>query len=122
MSASLSVIIPNLNSPVIGHVLEAVRTQEADPRQIEILVVGRDTPGLVIEDSVVRFLETEHPAPAAQARNRGLAAAILHFFREELGPVLRADIRTEKDRFKWKEMASLVEELATRQQARYSCG
>lgn len=75
MSASISIIIPNLNSPMIGRVLEAVRSQKADPQQIEILVVGRDTPELVVEDSVVRFLDTDHPVPPSQARNRGLAAS-----------------------------------------------
>lgn len=75
MSVEVSIVIPTLNSPVIDRVLAAVRGQTFDLARIEVLVVGRDEPGLVVEDGLVRFLESEHPLPPAQARNRGLAAS-----------------------------------------------
>jgi GT2 family glycosyltransferase len=75
MSTDVSIIIPNLNSPVIPRVLEAVRDQTADLSRTEVLVVGRDDPGLVDEDRLVRFVESDQPIPPAQARNRGLASS-----------------------------------------------
>jgi glycosyltransferase involved in cell wall biosynthesis len=75
MNTQVSIIIPNLNSPVIPRVLEAVRKQTAGLRRTEVLVVGRDDPGLVEEDRLVRFVESERPMPPAQARNRGLASS-----------------------------------------------
>jgi glycosyltransferase involved in cell wall biosynthesis len=87
VSTEVSIIIPNLNSPVIGQVLAAVRSQSVDlpvlrpapsagtGSKTEVLVVGRDDLGLVVEDQLVRFLESEQPIPPAQARNRGLAAS-----------------------------------------------
>ncbi len=75
MSIKASIVIPNLNSPMIGRVLDAVRGQAFDLTCVEVLVVGRDEPGLVVEDSLVRFLESERPLTPAQARNQGLAAS-----------------------------------------------
>lgn len=84
--ASVSIVIPNLNSPVIGRVLEAVRCQAAAAAAcpgahgrpvgaVEVLVVGLDEPGLVDAGGVVRKLDSDRPLPPAQARNRGLEAA-----------------------------------------------
>lgn len=43
-----SIVIPNLHSPRIGDVLEALRRQEGVHRySYEILVIGRDRYGLV---------------------------------------------------------------------------
>ncbi len=75
-----SVIIPNLHSPRIGEVVEALRRQEGvDGDPYEILVVGRDRYGLVrghqAEDKRVRFLESERDLNPAEARNRGIKAA-----------------------------------------------
>jgi len=75
VSADVSIVIPNLNSHLIGRVLAALRRQTADLNAAEVLVVGRDEPGLVDEDRVVRFLDSGRPIPPAQARNQGLAAA-----------------------------------------------
>jgi len=75
-----SIVIPNLHSPRIGDVLEALRCQDGINRSIyEILVVGRDKYGLVrrheAEDKRVRFLESEQDLNPAEARNRGIKAA-----------------------------------------------
>lgn len=75
-----SVVIPNLHSPRIGDVLEALRRQEGiKPSIYEILVVGRDKYGLVrkheAEDKRVKFLESERDLSAAEARNGGIDAA-----------------------------------------------
>ena len=71
MSTDVSIIIPNLNSPVSPRVLEAVRSQTTELSRTEVLVVGRDDLGLVDEDRLVRFIESDRPIPPAQARNRG---------------------------------------------------
>jgi len=75
-----SIVIPNLHSPRIGEVLDALRWQEGvDSAGYEILVVGRDKYGLVrrheAEDKRVRFLESERDLNPAEARNRGIKAA-----------------------------------------------
>src|SRR3972149_11851864 len=75
-----SIIVPNLHSPRIGDVLEALRGQEGiDHDEYEILVVGRDRYGLVrrqeVEDKRIRFLESQRDLNAAEARNRGIEAA-----------------------------------------------
>lgn len=71
----ISVIIPNLNSTMIDQTLDALRQQRFDLSQVEVLVVGLDQPGLVVEDNLVRFISTGKPASPARARNIGLAAA-----------------------------------------------
>ena len=69
----VSVVIPNLNSPLIADVLAALRTQVAVSRWItEIIIVGKDAPGLVHADDVVRFVDTGRPVPPAVARNVGV--------------------------------------------------
>ena len=75
-----SIVIPNLHSPRIGEVLEALRLQEGvDRSDYEILVVGRDKYGVVRRheagDKQVRFLESERDLNPAEARNRGIKAA-----------------------------------------------
>ena len=75
MSILVSVIIPNLNSPVVDRALAALRAQEFDLSQVEVLVVGRDEPGLVKEDTLVRFIDMGEPRSAAANRNAGIAAA-----------------------------------------------
>lgn len=69
----ISVVIPNLNSPLIDQVLDALRDQTVRP--LEVLVVGLDGPGLVREDSLVRLISTGRPAGPAVARNMGARAA-----------------------------------------------
>ena len=74
---TISVIIPNLNSPVIDQTLAALRRQIPAPAGTgyEVLVVGMDEPGLVQEDERVRFIRTPQPTPPAGARNLGIQAA-----------------------------------------------
>lgn len=75
MSILISVVIPNLNSPVIDRTLAALRSQDFDLSQVEVLVVGRDEPGLVRGDTLVHFVDTGEPRSAAANRNIGIAAA-----------------------------------------------
>jgi GT2 family glycosyltransferase len=66
------VLIPDLDSPLIGRTLEALAAQGAPGPDVEVLVVGRDAPGQVPR---ALLLETpDRPSPAA-ARNRAVAAA-----------------------------------------------
>lgn len=65
----VSVVIPNLHSPLIGEVLAALRVQTYPP--VEICVVGQDRFGLIQSDQMVRFLETPRPISPARARNLG---------------------------------------------------
>jgi glycosyltransferase involved in cell wall biosynthesis len=73
--ATVSVIIPNTDSLLIGDILRALRAQRTDLSQVEVLVVGTDAPGLVQEDRLVRFIPTEHTACASDKRNRGMQEA-----------------------------------------------
>lgn len=67
MNGSISIVIPNLHSPIIDQVIAALTVQTA-PAQ-EIIVVGQDRYGLVPADVI--FLQTERPISAAAARNLG---------------------------------------------------
>lgn len=71
----LSVVIPNLDSPWIGETLAALAAGGAPSPRVEVLVVGRDDPGLVPREGSVRFLESPVALSPAAARNRGVAAA-----------------------------------------------
>jgi GT2 family glycosyltransferase len=75
MSASASVIIPSLNSPVIDQVLSAVLEQAGIDRLREVIVVGKDDLALIPKGERVRFIDTGNPVLAAFARNRGYGAA-----------------------------------------------
>lgn len=76
MSTAVSVIIPNLHSPVIGQVLNALLAQlEAIPDPWEVWVVGKDRYGHVHPTDGVHMLTTPEPVPPARARNLGAAAA-----------------------------------------------
>ncbi|MCC6544909.1 MAG: glycosyltransferase [Nitrospirae bacterium] len=119
-----SIVIPNLHSPGIGDVLDALRRQDGVDRSgYEILVVGRDKYGLVrrheAEDKRIRFLESERDLNPAEARNRGIKeakgsliffidadciamprwmAALLESYKEG-NPVVGGPIWFERDRF-----------------------
>ena len=69
-----SVVIPNLNSPIINHTINAL-LQQRPAGQYEIIVVGLDEPGLVKESPLVKFVCTGKPVWAAVARNIGLKMA-----------------------------------------------
>ncbi len=75
-----SIVIPDLHSPRIGEVLEALRRQEGvNGGEYEIVVVGKDKHGLVRKflevDKRIRFIESERDLNPAEARNRGIKAA-----------------------------------------------
>lgn len=69
----VSVVIPNLNSPIIGAVLHALYEQQTPP--YEIIIVGRDDQRFIPLHPLVRFIETPKPVSAAVARNNGAALA-----------------------------------------------
>lgn len=71
--AHVSVVIPNLHSPVIGAVLDALRVQTVTP--CEVIVVGQDRYGQIQSDELVLFVETPHPISAAAAYNLGARTA-----------------------------------------------
>lgn len=76
----LSVVVPNLDCPLVGRTLEALAAQ-ASPEDCEVLVVGRDAPGAVPPSfrreagADLRFIETAERLNPAAARNLGVAAA-----------------------------------------------
>ncbi|MCB9503377.1 MAG: glycosyltransferase [Deferribacteres bacterium] len=74
-----SIIIPNLNSPRIDEVLHALRKQRGVEGEFEILVIGRDSHGMVpphvAEDDRVHFHESERNLNPAEARNIGINSA-----------------------------------------------
>jgi GT2 family glycosyltransferase len=72
---SVSVIIPNLNSGLIDKTLESLFAQTAFDAIAEILVIGLDQPGLVVEREPVRFVCTHGPVTAPVARNIGIREA-----------------------------------------------
>lgn len=66
-----SVIVPTLNSLIIGRTIRSLEQQTFDRKQYEVIVVGMDNPGIVRESDLIRFDRTLTPLPPAQARNRG---------------------------------------------------
>ncbi|MBK8904975.1 MAG: glycosyltransferase [Anaerolineaceae bacterium] len=73
----VSIIIPNLNSPIIDTVLEKINWQSEYDAIGEILVVGKDDLCLLqkIEDPLVRLIDTGTAINAAKARNIGIQQA-----------------------------------------------
>jgi len=71
-SPALSVLIPDLDSPLIGRTLEALAAQGAPGPDVEVLVVGRDAPGQVPRTLLLESAERLNPAAA---RNRAVAAS-----------------------------------------------
>ena len=73
---NIAIIIPNLNSPVIGEVLKSLLVQtDLLDAPIEIWVVGQDCYGQVNSSQRVHFLETLQPVSPAIARNLGASVA-----------------------------------------------
>jgi GT2 family glycosyltransferase len=70
---TISVVIPNLHSPLIDQVVDALERQTARQLISEIIVVGQDRYGRVLPG--VRFVETPQPLSAAAARNLGAKLA-----------------------------------------------
>lgn len=71
----VSVIIPSLNSPLLDKVVAAVLSQAGAEELAEILVVGKDEPGLVPAGTIARLIDTGRPVNPAVARNRGIREA-----------------------------------------------
>jgi GT2 family glycosyltransferase len=70
----ISIIIPNLHSPIIDQTIESVLAQEVDIT-CEVIVVGMDKWELVDKFPVVQHIKTPSPVGAAEARNIGIRAA-----------------------------------------------
>jgi hypothetical protein len=85
MLKSLSIIIPNTDSPLIGTIVQALRCQTIDMSAAEILIVGTDALGLVTEDELVRLIPTTRLACASDKRNIGMqeAQGIILFFLDD---------------------------------------
>lgn len=75
MEPLASIVIPNLDSPLVDQTLAALSTQSLDPASLEILVVGRDQPGLVPRGGGVRLIESDQPLGPGAARNLGVREA-----------------------------------------------
>ena len=75
----ISVIIPNLHSPIVDKTIESVLAQESDV-PFEVIVVGMDKFGLVDRfQEEIQFIKTEKPVPPGAARNLGAASAVGEF-------------------------------------------
>jgi len=73
--SGITIVIPNLHSPIIDQVVTALRHQSWLPPSVEILLVGLDKYELVQDDEHVRLISTYKPVSPAQARNIGWRAA-----------------------------------------------
>jgi GT2 family glycosyltransferase len=76
----VSVVVPDLDSPLVGRTLAGLAENGVPGPAAELIVVGRDAPGMVPRDAAPRdgslsFLETAERLNPAAARNRGVAAA-----------------------------------------------
>ena len=69
----VSVIIPNLHSPIINFTIDALEKQIFTQGDYDITVVGADKFNLVRESDRVHFDQSDIPLSPAQARNRGAA-------------------------------------------------
>jgi glycosyltransferase involved in cell wall biosynthesis len=70
----ISIVIPNLNSPVIDQTVDSILKQISDV-PAEIIIVGQDHPGIIPQSSILQFIHTEDPVHPGIARNIGVAAA-----------------------------------------------
>jgi len=71
---SVSIIIPTLNDPLIGSVLERVLLEAATVPS-EVIVVGRDISHQIPRGLPLRFEDTRRPVGASVARNIGISVA-----------------------------------------------
>ncbi len=76
MPTTVSVIIPNLDSPTVDRTVRAVLAQRGLAIAPEIIVVGRDGPGRLAGLDGVRLLLTGGPRYPGAARNLGIAVAV----------------------------------------------
>jgi GT2 family glycosyltransferase len=90
---SVSVIIPNLNCPILDQALHSLYAQRLDPDvSVEIIVVGQDEPGHLGQFPDVIYVPTEHPVPPGVGRNMGILKS-----RGELIACLDADCVADPD-------------------------
>jgi hypothetical protein len=85
----ISIILPNTDSVLIKRSLHVLGQQVQDRSTCEILVVGTDKPGLVVEDDLVRMVPTDSSACASDKRNLGMREAsgrILMFLDDDCLP------------------------------------
>ena len=75
MEPLATIVVPNLDSPLVDRTLAALAGQTLTPRSLEILVVGRDSPGLVPRQGSVRLIESDSPLGPGAARNLGVREA-----------------------------------------------
>ena len=68
---AISIIIPNLHSPIIDQTIRSILAQETE-LPFEIIVVGMDKYDLVKKSPEVQFIQTSKPVGAAEARNIGI--------------------------------------------------
>ena len=71
---SVSVIIPNLDSKLVDRAVDAVHGQRG-ARALEIIVVGRDSPGRLAGREDLLLVETDGPVLPGAARNIGAERA-----------------------------------------------
>ena len=65
-SPEISIIIPNLHSPIVDQTIKSVLAQETD-FSYEVIVVGQDRYGLVEKFDQVQFIKTPQPVGAARS-------------------------------------------------------
>jgi GT2 family glycosyltransferase len=76
VKTSVSIIIPSLNSPLIDKVIETVTLQHGFEMVEEIIIIGKDEPGLTRQTqqkAITRFIDTGKPVSASKARNMAIA-------------------------------------------------
>ena len=69
----LSIIIPNLHSPIINQTIQSLLDQKTD-YSFEIIIIGQDKfniTGIFRRENII-FIETEKPTPPGIARNIGV--------------------------------------------------
>ena len=74
--SKISIIIPNLHSPIINQTLDSLLDQDVSI-PYEIIIVGQDKFGIVerYHDERIKFIKTAEPTPPALARNLGAASS-----------------------------------------------
>jgi len=73
---SISIVIPNLHSPVLGQVLDALDQQiETWDGPVDVWVVGRDRFCYARSEGSFHFWETDVPVSPARARNLGASVS-----------------------------------------------
>ena len=71
----ISVIIPNLNTPIVPKTVVSILSQQSQ-YSFEVIVIGLDEDHLLDEfQSKIKFINTEIPVPPGKARNIGVSAS-----------------------------------------------